>query len=791
MTIRWKDEARALDVGVRDLLEVGERHVREGLAWSLRARAEAGSEVHRVAATGRGVSYRTEVPIRWTMVVREWTCTVHGRIDGVEEEDGHTVIEEVKSTALDVDRLDAVAGFPEWEEQLAAYVFFASEARMPAVVGRLRVVSLVDGGERLTTVPLDPRLGPVLSARLDRLVRDREAWLHWQARRRGTAVRFPHEAWRPGQTEIAEACANAVRTGQHLLLTAPTGIGKTVAVMVGVLKAAAEAGLGVYWATARTTQQYVAEQTLQAIAARGTAVRAVTLRSREKACLNGVVDCRPEVCPFADGYADRLEEGVIERLELRATPTADEVADEARVDTLCPYELAVDWAARCDVVIGDYNQAFSPDLTLRRVFGERPWILVVDEAHQLPDRAVGYGSPALPVALADAVIDTCRSPAWAALRELAHAIRAEIVEAELRAVAPFTDCLRVELPLARWTDLRDRVDEVALDHARLRLAAPLADPDDPDPWTELGRALIRFVDALGRADEETVTLWSYEGLRLSCQDPRRILGPRFAAAHASVSLSATLAPTWYYRDRCGLEAERVATLVIPSPFPTANRKVVVVGGVSTAFRHRDRDRAKIVAILDEVIAAVPGNVALYFASYDHMRDLLAAATLAGRERLVQVVDASDAERAAVLDGLLDPGPPRVLCAVLGGSFAEGVDLPNEALQAAIVVGPALPPPSTERGLLQTWCEDHYDLGFELAYVVPGMTRVVQAAGRVVRSETDRGLVVLVCQRFLRTSYNQYLPSEWSWTRGRKGWVAEVRAWFEAAGTPPRTSDQGF
>jgi len=783
--VRYDDLARTLDLAVRELLDAGERDLRPAVALSRRARAEAGQAVHRAAAAERGDGFRAEVPIRWTSVVRGWTCTVHGRIDGVEEEDGRTVIEEVKSTALDAARLDRIPAFPEWEAQLAVYVWVAGVLRLPAPVGRLRVVSLLDGCERLVTVPHDPGLGEVLAARLDRLVRAREAWLSWQTRRRGSPTVPAHRAWRPGQEAIEAAVATAVGAGRHLLLTAPTGIGKTAAVMAGVVRAASAHGLGVYWATARTTQQRVVEATSAAMAAGGTPLRSVTLRAREKACLNGVVDCRPEVCRYAAGYHERVEGGVHERLAAIGTPSPDVLAEEARADVLCPYELALDWAARADLVIGDFNQALSPDATVRRLFSaDRGWVLVVDEAHQLPERAAEWGSPSLPVALADAVLADPERPGWGALVGLARVIRDEILESELRAREPLSDCLLVELDPPRWADLRDRVDEVGLDHARLRLEDPDADETGDDAWIRLARAVFAFAEALERAGEETVALWTPEGLRLCCRDPSRVLGPRFAALHASVSLSATLAPAWFHRERCGLDATRTDELVVASPFPPENRGVVVVPGVSTTFRRRERDRARVAAVLEEVVAAVPGNVALWFGSYEHLRQLVGACTFpADRELIVQEADATDADRAAVLDRLAAGGPPVVLAAVLGGSFAEGVDLPGGALRAAVVVGPALPPPSTERLLRQAWYEERWDDGFDLAYVVPGMVRVVQAAGRVVRGPEERGMVVLVCERFVRHQFARYLPADWSIHRDRRPgpWV---RAFFaREAGAP--------
>lgn len=771
MSLRWDDAARTLDVGVSDLLEAAERDVRAP-AMSARARMAAGVALHRELQEASALA--AEVRLKHTVVVREWVCTVHGRVDGLGEEGGRTVLEEIKSTALPADHLAAAPGFPAWEKQLGWYVHFARAARLADPVGRLRVVSLVDGSERVWIVGPDDARAAELGARLERWVFAREERLAWRARRRAGPVVFAHDDVREGQERIADAVEEAARAGRHLLLTAATGTGKTAAVLQGALRAARDLDLRVFWATARTTQQEVAERTVREMAARGTPIRAVTLRAREKACLNERVDCRPEACRYADGYHDRSAPA-LDRLAEAGQPSADDVAAAGRLDVLCPYALALDWAERADLVIGDANYAFDPDV--RGGFAEgKEWLIVVDEAHQLPDRAMGWGSPQLPRAAVEAALAGMPAEGgWTALRALATEVGDALDDAALLAVGEVEGTLVVEPNLRRWTDLRDRFDEVAFDHALLRASQPA---DAPDPWTDLARALFRFAGALERAGEETVALAAPEGLRLVCRDPSRVLGPVFGAARAAIAVSATLHPDWFWRERCGLHPDRTDTLAIEPPFPPENRHVVVVPGVSTAFRHRERDRAALVEILERTVAAVPGNVAVFFGSFEQLGSFTEELRWAGRERLLQVPAMGEGERAALLARMREPGPPRVLGAVLGGIFGEGVDLPGDALRAVIVVGPALPPPSSERALLSAWYEDQFDAGFELAYVHPGMTRVVQAAGRVVRGPEERGMVVLLCQRFLRHEYAAYLPAHWQVTRSRKPWEEAERFFGE-------------
>ncbi|MDP2315427.1 MAG: helicase C-terminal domain-containing protein [Pseudomonadota bacterium] len=837
MTLRWNDEARTLDLGVRDLLEAGDRRGRVAMALSERARMRAGAELHRDVQAARraeseGVS--AEVTLRHSLVVRGWTCTVHGRADVVAEEEGRTVIEEIKSSLLDGDALAAAPGFPAWERQLAFYVGFAAAARRPDPVGRLRVVSLLDGAERIVQVPLDPGLDAWIAARLDELVHAREDRLAWWARRRLSPVRFAHDETRPGQDAVVSAVEDGVSQGRHTLLVAPTGVGKTAAVLAGALRAAASTGMRVWWATARTTQQAMVEATAAAMAARGTPLRTVTLRAREKACRRGGEPCDAGTCPLLTATSDAIDAALIELAAL-GQPDADALARVAATHGVCPYALALDWLDRADLVICDYNYVFDPDVRLRVALADVPHVVVVEEAHQLPDRAAEWGSPAIDSKLvADVLAALPDDRAWRPFRVLAHEIAEAIADAALLSTGEGdAESVLVEANVRRWAALRDAVDDVGLAHAALsqgfggalRAARPVAPPAlfpiDPDavasplppqappppfptaptppmdPWVVLARAVLRFASALERAGDETVALWSpgpailpgtkleVPGgrLALSCRDPSRVLGPRFAEARATVSISATLAPAWFYRDRCGIEPDRAVEVEAASPFAPDRRRVLVVGGVSTEYKHRARDRARIAEIVGRTLAAVPGNAAVFVSSFEQLRDLVAALSLPDRELLVQTPSMGEAERARLLDRMRDPTAPlpRVLVGVLGGLYSEGIDLPGDALRAVLVVGPALPPPTLERRLLQAWYEERFDQGFTLAYVQPGMTRVIQAGGRVVRGPGDRGVVVLICQRFLRNVYAEWLPLAWDPRRTRRPWEEVVDFFAHAEG----------
>jgi Rad3-related DNA helicase len=352
---------------------------------------------------------------------------------------------------------------------------------------------------------------------------------------------------------------------------------------------------------------------------------------------------------------------------------------------------------------------------------------------------------------------------FAAFVALAEQVERLVVEAARSATGRASGALAVaELPLAELAELARQVDAIGLDYALLTADRPR--PDD-DPWLSLARQVLSLAGALEDRGPEQVEVARRspgdEGIGLLCLDPSRWLGPRLAALGGFVGLSATLSPPEFHRDLLGLDPDKVDVVVVPSPFPAERRKVLVASRVSTAFKDREQHAAPTAALVSACVAEVPGNVAVYFPSFAMLDDLVGRMRVDGRELLVQRPGMDDALRAAAIEALADGGAPKVLCAVLGGVFAEGIDLPPGALDAVIVVSPALPPVGLERDLLREHYEARFRAGFLYASLVPGTTRVVQAAGRLIRRPEDRGVIVLVDRRFRWREVLSLLPAEWA------------------------------
>jgi DNA excision repair protein ERCC-2 len=726
--------------------------------------------------------YAVERGIRLTFPVDDFTAVLEGRLDGRFEESGRVVVDEVKSLhfAEDLGRLPGSQRLARFETQLRWYMLAVARAENRPVTGRLVLADIETGGTRLHPVELDEAATVAdLEARIRYLIEEFLAAHALAEAKRAEAetLAFPFETFRPGQREMAAAAGRAAARGEHLLVEAPTGIGKTAAALHPLLKAALATGRRLYVLTAKTTQQEMFVKTLAALDA--DALRSVRLRAKERMCANDVVLCHEEHCRFAKDYAAKMEaSGLLDRmLESRRHLDPDAVFEEARAEEVCPFEVSLELAERADVVVGDYNYVFDPVVALSGAKDPDALAqsyLLVDEAHNLVERGRGYYSPELAdaalAALSERISSFSAQNAWDG-SEAARRLRQLVADAAA-SLPDGTEAGLVPLDDGRLDDLRLDLEALLVRHlAHLRGGGERV-PDDP--LLELYFSFAAFHDTSklafpaggdGPPDPafDVIASRTASGPRLSilCKDPSRLLGPVLNGAAGSVVMSATLAPPAFYRDLLGLDPDRTSVLRLPSPFPRENRAVLIAPDVDTTFAARAAGAPRLAALVADVARACPGNVLALFPSYRFLDDVRRhLPPLPGRRVLRPSDRSTELERNATLDAMRDRGAPVLLLAVSGGAFAEGVDYPGEMLSAVVVVSPALPQVRFEQERMRQYFEERFEKGFEYAYVVPGMTRVVQSAGRLIRSENDTGVIVLACRRFLKEPYRSYLPPDW-------------------------------
>jgi len=793
-------ESRSFAASVTDLVgESGNRAI--GLNGSGLSRLWIGQELHRrvqeeLAAVSPG--FEAEVPVRFETVVDGWRVTVVGRADGVIRLDDHVVrVDEIKTLhfAVDLHNLYASERLDRFRRQVSLYAAALSGDDVPASA-RLVLVDIVTFEERHEEVVWDrTSVDDWLGQTVRRLIAIEQRRLERLERLRAEArdLPFPHPEPRPAQMPMGAAVEAALGEQRHLLLAAPTGAGKTAAVMHAALRRALLDGHRLFYLTAKTLQQTLAVETVRSMQRDG--FRSLQLRAKGKMCANAEMICHEEFCPFAREYGAKLIRSQLlpTLLDSGSHFEPDRIFDAARQHEVCPFEVSLDLLPDVDVVICDYNYVFDPVIGLASLLGGgalQRAVLIADEAHNLVERSREYYSPSLSSAILQPALAFLAGRENALFRRLAAVIGtlAELVEGTVRdAIEDRHDAENpVELPRRELTEIRIELDAAILQYFLYKREHELWSADDPvlDAFFQL----THFHRVLGLGGEEFVHLAGRTAvgevrLRIVCLDASRFLGAVLEESGGCVAMSATLEPFEFYRDLLGFDDHRTDTLAVPSPFPAENRLVLAVDDVDTTWRRRLEHADAIAGWISRL--AEPGlNALVLFPSYAFLETVLDRLPGMAHEVLVQQRGASDAEQQELL-GRLSSGRSQLVLAVLGGIFAEGVDYPGDMLSQVMVVSPGLPLYNLEREMLKAYYAAHYGRGFEYAYLVPGMTRVVQAAGRLIRSATDRGTIVLLCRRFLDRRYAALLPDEWidgdPSALLHPDPVAAVRAFF----SPPR------
>lgn len=735
---------------------------------------DAGMEIHQALQASRGESFpefEAEKAISRTFEKGGYKFVVSGRMDGFYHRP-QARIEEIKSTIGPIAdlaaRLRDGADHP-YLLQLRTYGYFHwLQSRQEPELALLLVSARNRDLEELP-VALDlDGYAAWLERRLAELVKDARECDAIEARRRRLAddFQFPFSQPRAGQLELVAAVEDSLKERRPLLAQAPTGLGKTAGVLSPALKEACGRGQRVLYVTPKNSQHAVAEETVRLLQEAGNKVKAMTLTSKAKMCFKNEPICNPRSCEFArDYYTKVAEHGLIEKLAKKRNLTARVFRRMAREHGVCPFELQIDVSARADVVICDYNYVFAPRNALGRLTSDVLWRkgqpnLVIDEAHNLPARAMDYFSPRLPAAQIVALRERCgpwRGDLEEQVREWVD--RAVLLIREQRPSGR-AEPGQVVLKPRPFADLREELDRLVS-----RFLESGQEPKVDEPLLRLHSLWMNFVEALEDLEGDAFfCTWhpDPEGgeLRIVCCDASAWLAEGYKHFANVVAFSATLKPFDYYTRLSGFDAKKVRTLEFNSPFPREHRKLLVIPQVSTKYKSRDREADKIRDAIERIIRLRPGNYFVFFPSFQFMESIAAGVELPGFEILCQERTTKTDRIEEILEKLRSGERPTVIFAVQGGVFSEGVDYPGEMLIGAIIVGPALPTFDLEHELMRGYYEERHGQGFDYVYTYPAMAKVVQAAGRVIRSPSDRGLIVLMDRRFTEDNYARAMPADW-------------------------------
>lgn len=732
----------------------------------------AGGRIHRKIQRSMPSTYRAEVPLKTTFEDGDLQLVVEGRADGIDRRDSMVLVDEIKGVYADVTRFTEAK--PLHLAQAYCYAcMLAREEGLSGVTCQITYCDLdTEEIRRFQTIRTAEELETWMTDLAEKYFR----WAHFQAdhreerNRSGEALDFPYD-YRQGQKRIAVDVFRAVRRSRNLFVQAPTGVGKTLSVLFPSVKAMAE-GLTerIFYLTAKTVTASVAEENLQVLLSRGLDLLACTIRAKEKLCPNEVFECNPELCPYAKGHFDRVNDAVFELLKEGGLFTAERLLAAAEKAGVCPYEFALDVSVWCDTVIADYNYAFDPRVRLRRYFSEGAggdYIFLVDEAHNLPDRASEMYSASL-------------------VKEDVLALKKLIMKKDGRASRALDRLNRAMLSLRR--NLGD-YPEVG----RGILSGTVAELPDinflMEPLTgsyfELSRLLeeqknfperkevltgffeIRtFLETAEQAGEgyRIYARFDDDGfrIRLLCVDPSARLKKCLESARTTVFFSGTLLPVQYYKEMLTGNPEEYA-IYTESPFDPENRLLLAASDVSSRYQRRtETEFRRIAEYLRITVSAKTGNYLAFFPSYEFLGKVEKVLRIPGTEILVQEKEMDEDQRRAFLSVFAKAdGNSRLGLCVMGGAFSEGIDLAEDRLIGCIVVGTGLPAINPESELVKEYFDAAGKDGFDYAYRYPGMNKVRQAAGRLIRTDRDRGVILLLDDRFLTPRSRSLFPLEWA------------------------------
>ena len=779
------------------------------------ARLRLGQHMHRIYRLKRESEvsgYEAERTVRWSSEVDGYAVGVSGRMDGLYQDQDRWVVEELKSWTDTSDPVKSVSqtdlfgssALDAYAWQCRLYCHFLSQELGPgaSVAGTLVLMDVFD--QHLTRIDVgydDEICSQFVQDRISSLIAERVAQSKQRRRRRAWAERitFPFDTYRPFQRRAVEDVQGAASFGLNLALSAPTGIGKTAAVLQPMLKACIESDRRLLFTTAKVSQQELALQTAETLVEPGCGVTVVQLESKERSCPQKEILCIPKHCDRIRDWQVRMAEAELPGRLLRGGVVwAEQIRREADSHGLCPFELGLSLAYGAEAVVCDFNYAFHPSVALSRLgstdFASRKarrWSLVVDEAHNLYRRAIEFLSPALERVELHELEHGCMSGPSPIYRELLEwlldldAFFEDVVQQQVMGPRASESISVVDLAVGPIGRLQERVELWLLDYlAYIKSGGRRPMPFVPyrkegsrrvvDPAIDFCFRFFAFAEACDDLKEDRVVLLrrdetpGREVLQVQCLDPARYLGEKFKSFHSAVAMSATLEPLEFYLDGLGLTAHNHASSQYPSPFPAANRLLVADLSLSTRYEDRASSVMDVCTKIAGIALARPGNHLVFFPSYSYMSGAIPLVELALRKQggnasvLVVTGPQATGEALEVLRRRAEDTATDslVVCTVLGGTLAEGVDFPGEMAVSAVVVGPGLPMVTFERRLMLEYHDRRGGRGFEHAYLYPGLTGVVQAAGRVIRSETDLGVIVLLGKRFGETRYLELLPSYW-------------------------------
>jgi len=762
-----------IKISVREFAQPQQRRGHIDMFSGYAKQMQLGTEIHSIiqARSIKAIpNYQQEYSLGLEITKDDTAFNISGRCDGVIINDSETIIEEIKTTSNIQRLIETLKEIPDHPYILQAktygFIYFKTTDITPKV--QLRLVSSIGLKENTYEVDFDiDEYEKWFFTRLSILKNQIIGQYKSNERRKELAknLKFPFPSNRSSQQDLINMIDNWLANPTHGLIQAPTGLGKTAGVMYPTLKNSLAKGAQLIYVTPKNSQHILAKETVEKFQENNQPVRSLTINAKSKSCMLEEPLCSPDHCPYAKNYYDKVSEHKIkDKMKSYPTLDLDDFKSLAETYEVCPFELSLEAARDVDVVICDYNYIFSPRISFTDLYldenGESLGAnLVIDEAHNLPSRATDYFSPELQTSFIEP------------LRENLDLIPVDMQKKWKSIVNDALTCIKNQDPNNHQPRSLISLDTEGFISIDTRIAAftmqyfdQISELKSNDPVIFLQRYWGDFCFSLGLGGEHSFATFRHlknsKSVKITCCDASDHLRERLKCFSNVIAFSATLKPFEYYAQLSGFSDGKFTTAEFQSPFPKENRKILVIPQVSTLYRDREKNYPKIGEAINKLVSIKQGNYFVFFSSFDFMEQTLPFINAQGYRLYKQERNIGRDEAQEVINALKGGSKKVLVLAVQGGVFAEGVDYPGDTLIGAIVVGPALPGFDFEREQLRQYYDQKYTKGFEYAYVYPGMAKVIQSAGRVIRSETDKGIIILLGARFQNSQYTNVMPGFW-------------------------------
>ena len=754
---------KIIKISIRNLVEFIMRHGSIDNRYTSSIKAIEGIRGHQRVQKSYGDNYTAEVPLKYTLTYEDLEIMVEGRADGILIEDEKTIIDEIKTTTKDLLLIDENTNPLHWAQAKCYGYIYSMQNELDNIDIQITYYNIDTKSTRILRQNYTLN---ELEEFFFWLIDEYKSWAQlesdWVNKRNESIkkLKFPFENYRPGQRELAVRVYKSITDSKKCFAQAPTGTGKTISTIFPAIKAMGEDKTSkIFYLTAKTITREVAQNTISLMRKKDLNLKAVTITAKEKICKMEEVNCNPEYCPYANGYFDRINNSLKDILAKYNDYSKDNIEKISEEYMLCPFELSLDLTNLSDVIICDYNYVFDPRVYLKRFFDTKTtdYTFLIDEAHNLVDRAREMYSA------------TLNEEKFVKVKKLISKKDKRITRVIKEIQSYFEDKLE---------------DLTTLDEN------DLVESEAPLELCEILSSFIKFVDEyLARTNEEneelmdlyfdvysflsisdfydknytTIYTKTFNGMtiKIYCVNPQKVIEEKMKKAKSNIIFSATLIPMDYFMKMYSYDEEDFI-INLKSPFDVKNRLLMIGDNVATTYSKRFETSEDIASYIANCVQAKKGNYMVFFPSYKYMELVFEKMkeNYPDINTSIQESNMSEEEKEEFLSMFdEDNKETHVGFCVLGGHFSEGIDLTNDKLIGVIIVGVGMPQIGIERDIIKDHMKDS-NKGFDYAYVYPGMIKVLQAAGRCIRTDDDKGVILLLDKRYSQRIYQSLFPYEW-------------------------------